>query len=78
MNSSHIAKALKLVTYVTASQYDADEEQSERFRKERPSRLEAYRDGELSEQDVISWINDVMGPDWKPSGEYGAFLEGLS
>lgn len=77
MKSNQIADTLRVVTYVAAAKADASAEQDRRLREERSEHLEAYRQGG-SGQDLLDWLQDVMGPDWKPSGEYGAFLETLN
>lgn len=77
MNQNHIADTLRVVTYITAAKADASAEQGQRLREERSEHLEAYRQGG-PEQDILDWLQDVMGPDWKPSGEHGAFLETLN
>lgn len=76
MDQNQILDSLRIVTYVTAAKQDATPEQNQRLREERVEYTEAYRDGG-SAQDLIDWINSIMGPEWEPSGKYKEFLDKL-
>ena len=63
-----LSSLLGITMYVGAARADATPEQLEELR----SRLSPFIENRVVEG-IIDVVNEVMGPDWKPSGPWRGF-----
>lgn len=73
---AEINNGLILTFTCVAAKADADLEQSVRLQEEVAPMLEAYRaDGDI--QPMLDKVQEVMGADWRPTGDWGTSVEAL-
>lgn len=71
--SGHLA----LVMFIGAARADADPTQRDRLKAEIPPLLEEYGDGG-SPETVLRQVVEIMGPQWRPTGEWATWIDGLT
>jgi hypothetical protein len=71
--SGHLA----LVMFIGAARADADPTQRDRLKAEIPPLLEEYVH-EGSPETVLRQVVEIMGPQWRPTGEWATWIDGLT
>lgn len=69
--SGHLA----LVMFIGAARADADPTQRDRLKAEIPPLLEEYGG---SPETVLRQVVEIMGPQWRPTGEWATWIDGLT
>ncbi|EWT05055.1 hypothetical protein N864_07585 [Intrasporangium chromatireducens Q5-1] len=73
-----LAESLRLVLLVGAARADATPEQLDALRDRIPEAMRGRYVSTGDETEVRAVLLDVMGRDWKPSGEWAAQIDRLS
>ena len=66
-----------LVMFIGAARADADPTQRDRLKAEIPPLLEEYVHGG-SPETVLRRVVEIMGPQWRPTGEWATWIDGLT
>lgn len=77
MNIEQIVNVLAFTVYVAAARVDATPEQAAELRREILPLLDRYRAGEIHQDVIFRQVEQVMAPDWDPSGAWADQLDVL-
>lgn len=74
-----VVKGLYLTLYIAAARADCvgDPEKASQLKSRVLPALGRYRVGDLSENEMFHLVDEVMGPDWEPSGAWKDHLDSL-
>lgn len=68
---------LAFVAYVASARSDATAEQAVGLRCDVLPLLDRYRAGEIPEDVIFRKVEEIMGSDWRPSGDWADQLDVL-
>lgn len=66
----NIVQVLAFTVYVASARVDATSEQAAELRQEILPLLDQYRAGEIPEDVIFCKVEEIMGPNWRPSGDW--------
>lgn len=72
-----LGEGLILVAYIAAARFVADPDQAEELKARVLPALERYRRYEIGEPEILELVDQIMGPDWQPTGEWAEQLVAL-
>lgn len=73
---SDLAKAMGLLTYIGAANWDSTDEQRVRLRAKIEPLLDQFRDnGKM--RPLFDAVTEVMGDEWRPTGDWARQLEAV-
>lgn len=73
--SQGLADNLRLVLILGAARHDADVGQLTHLRQELPPAMEQYAAMRVQSDYIRCLIQDIMGPEWKPTGAWATAIE---
>ena len=77
MNIERLVDLLAFTVYAAAARVDATREQAAALREEILPLLDQYRAGEIPEDVIFCKVEEIMSPDWNPSGRWADQLDAL-